>query len=235
MELGEKIKELRKERKISQDELAKGLGISFQAVSKWETGVSMPDIFLLPAIASMFGVSIDELFEYDHFKTEERIMEIVYNAAEIRGTEPKRAEEMLREALKRYPGNEILLNNLLYTIRSPARDAEVIVIAKTLAESARYDDVRYDALRILAETYSRAGKLALAEEAIEKIPEIYFTKLEVAAENLCGEKRIKAAMKQRNLSAESLIDMEKILTEEGIEPRDNYEKLHSVIDLILKG
>ena len=60
--IGETIKTLRRQRGISQEVLAQALAVSIQAVSKWETGVSLPDILLLPAISRFFGVSIDALF-----------------------------------------------------------------------------------------------------------------------------------------------------------------------------
>lgn len=56
-----KIAELRKDKGIGQQELSKVLGVSFQSVSKWETGIAMPDITLLPSIAEYFNVSVDEL------------------------------------------------------------------------------------------------------------------------------------------------------------------------------
>lgn len=56
-----KIAELRKERQIGQQELAKVLGVTYQTVSKWETGITMPDITLLPVISEYFNVSVDEL------------------------------------------------------------------------------------------------------------------------------------------------------------------------------
>ena len=56
-----RISELRKAKGISQQDLAGVLGVSFQSVSKWETGATMPDITLLPAIAEYFEVSVDEL------------------------------------------------------------------------------------------------------------------------------------------------------------------------------
>ena len=59
--LGNKIRELRKEKNISQEVLAQYLGVSFQAVSKWENGTALPDITLVPQIANFFGVSADEL------------------------------------------------------------------------------------------------------------------------------------------------------------------------------
>lgn len=64
MNIGGKIQALRKSRGITQMQLAAGLGVSFQAVSKWECGRSLPDIGLLPVIAECFSVSLDELFDY---------------------------------------------------------------------------------------------------------------------------------------------------------------------------
>lgn len=62
LKLGNTIKRLRTEKGIIQEELAEYLGVSFQAVSKWETNTKMPDITLLPKIAVFFGVRIDDLF-----------------------------------------------------------------------------------------------------------------------------------------------------------------------------
>ena len=63
MELAGKIKQLRQKANLTQEKLADELGISPQSVSKWENRVAMPDITLLPKIAEVFGVSIDELFD----------------------------------------------------------------------------------------------------------------------------------------------------------------------------
>lgn len=59
--VGLKISELRKSKNMTQMELADLMNISFQAVSNWERGSSMPDISKLPELASLFGVTIDEL------------------------------------------------------------------------------------------------------------------------------------------------------------------------------
>lgn len=60
--ISDTIRELRRQRGISQEVLASALGISIQAISKWETGNSLPDILLIPNIAKFFGITIDELF-----------------------------------------------------------------------------------------------------------------------------------------------------------------------------
>ena len=61
--IGRNISTLRKSKGLTQDGLAGELGVSFQAVSKWETGQSCPDISLIPIIADFFDISIDELFD----------------------------------------------------------------------------------------------------------------------------------------------------------------------------
>ena len=73
MNIGNQIRALRVEKKVKQDELAEYLGVSAQAVSKWETSASTPDITLLPNIATYFGVSIDELFALPEESQFERI------------------------------------------------------------------------------------------------------------------------------------------------------------------
>jgi len=62
LELGVRIRELRRRDGRTQEELAQALGVTPQAVSRWESGGSYPDMELMPAIANLFGVSIDALF-----------------------------------------------------------------------------------------------------------------------------------------------------------------------------
>ncbi|MCI5723902.1 MAG: helix-turn-helix domain-containing protein [Erysipelotrichaceae bacterium] len=64
MTLGKTIKQLRKEIFLSQEQFAAKLNITAQAVSKWENDESYPDILFLPKIAAIFGVKIDDLFDY---------------------------------------------------------------------------------------------------------------------------------------------------------------------------
>ncbi len=64
MDFNENMRCLRKQRGLTQEELAEQLNVSFQTVSKWETGVSMPDIGMLPVLADYFEISIDELLGY---------------------------------------------------------------------------------------------------------------------------------------------------------------------------
>lgn len=63
MHLGKKIRKLRFRAGLTQEQLAEKMGVSPQAVSKWENAVAMPDITALPLLAEIFGVTIDDLFD----------------------------------------------------------------------------------------------------------------------------------------------------------------------------
>ncbi len=65
MNIGRNIKQFRQQKQLTQEQVAAKLGVSYQAVSKWENGINTPDIALLPGIAALFDVTIDALFD-DH-------------------------------------------------------------------------------------------------------------------------------------------------------------------------
>lgn len=75
MELGNKIRQLRLKAGITQEDLAKEMGVTYQAISKWENNVCTPDIGLLPKLSVFFGVTVDELFD---LTTEARLTRIVH-------------------------------------------------------------------------------------------------------------------------------------------------------------
>ena len=64
LKIGQRIKAKRRERDLTQEELATILGVTKAAVSKWENGESYPDITMLPQIAQLFCMTMDELFNY---------------------------------------------------------------------------------------------------------------------------------------------------------------------------
>ena len=226
IKLGEKIKSLRKQKNISQEIFANYLGVSFQAVSKWENGNTMPDVTMIPAIASFFGVSTDELFDFNLYEIEKNVEAIVDEYSKYWDKDRHKCEQILREGLKKYPGNDILLDCLTDVLCELGRNDEVITIGKSLVESTKHDDLRFDAYRSMAEAYKAKGEYQLAKDAIEQIPEIYFTKLGVAAKLLDGEDSYEAAQKQKNISARDLVDM-LIIIGKYLKENGEIEKAHS--------
>ena len=76
IKIGENIKKFRKTSGITQEKLAEVFNVSPVAVCKWETGESYPDITLLPSIASIFEVTIDELLGYKLSEREQDLANI---------------------------------------------------------------------------------------------------------------------------------------------------------------
>lgn len=137
LNLGTKIRELRRRNGITQEALAEVLGVTSQAVSRWEANGSYPDMEIVPSIANYFGVSIDELFGY-HNDRDTKINKIIekidsYNI-KSRGDDGwvEECVLILRESLAEFPQNERLLITL----------AEVLSEAgwRTHKEWLYYDD-----------------------------------------------------------------------------------------------
>lgn len=114
--LADKLKELRKAKKISQEKLAEYLGVSYQAVSKWENGVTSPDVLLLPDIARYYGITVDELLQVERIDAD-RYIEECNSRAEKLYRDGKRVEiiPLWREAYKKLP-NDIRVKAMLMSI-----------------------------------------------------------------------------------------------------------------------
>jgi transcriptional regulator with XRE-family HTH domain len=110
MTIGQIIKKLRKERNLTQEELAEQLNITPQAVSKWENEAGLPDISQIVPIASVFGVSTDVLFGTFETSDEIEVKKILEAAYSLKG---RTAYDTLQEGLRRYPNNMWLLMNTL--------------------------------------------------------------------------------------------------------------------------
>ena len=105
MEIGNQIRQFRTRRGVTQEELAEYLGVTPQAVSKWERGVATPDIGMLPEISAYFGVTIDELFALSDETRMERIQNMLWDVRYLNPVEVASAREFLLEKANREPGN----------------------------------------------------------------------------------------------------------------------------------
>ncbi len=210
MNIGTKIRELRKEKKMTQEELAEYLHISSQAVSKWETGASSPDIDTLPKLAICFGTSLDNLLDFDQSKLDAAIEAILAESGRG-GNDPAKSEAILRKALEKYPNNDLLLTCILEDMeqqnRDGSRNAEIIEIGERILGCTTDDSNRIDVYRAMAETYHKMGEQAMAEQYLEKIPGVHFMYYEIAAAIKRGPERIKNVECAEDLCIEKLICM----------------------------
>lgn len=123
--IGMKIRELRHRDGRTQEMLADALGITSQAVSRWESGGSYPDMEMIPSIANYFGITIDELFGYQNDR-EQKILAILEKTKSgfrstggFLGVETpvlRECLEILRAANEEFPGEKRILLRLADTL-----------------------------------------------------------------------------------------------------------------------
>ncbi|MBQ8640806.1 MAG: helix-turn-helix transcriptional regulator [Clostridia bacterium] len=114
LHLGETIRQLRLRDGRTQEDLADALGITCQAVSRWEKGGAYPDLESIPAIANFFGISIDELFGYENEREKkiDALTERIYEMNRQNNGRDVCMDECIRlarEGVAEFPGNEKLM------------------------------------------------------------------------------------------------------------------------------
>lgn len=121
LNLGQKIRELRRRDGRTQETLAEAIGVTSQAVSRWEMGGGYPDMEMIPAIANYFGVSIDELFGYENDR--EKKIDAIIKKIDSFSIQSRSDDEwideclsILREGIAEFPQNERLLITLADTL-----------------------------------------------------------------------------------------------------------------------
>ena len=117
MTMGQIIKKLRKGRGFTQEELAERLGVTYQAISKWENDSGMPDISQIVPLATIFDVSTDFLFGIDRTSETEEALKIVSTANSIQEYGKLdtylKSYDILMDGLKKYPNNYIITYNCM--------------------------------------------------------------------------------------------------------------------------
>ncbi len=164
VKIGAIIKRLRTENNITQDTLANALGVTPQAISRWESEGGYPDIEFLPTLADFFAVSTDELLGYRRSEREEELARVKKEMARI--SEVGTIEERLafaRNANSKYPADYEIKENLaccLYYIwdenRSPDLLQEIENLCSSVVEECRDEDIRYDAINLLVGIYGES-------------------------------------------------------------------------------
>lgn len=110
MQIGQVIRQYRKEKDMTQEELANRLGVTAPAVNKWENGGSMPDIMLLAPIARLLGISLDTLLSFREELTQEEIQDFIYTLnTMLRERSFKEAFAYAKEKITQYPNCEPLI------------------------------------------------------------------------------------------------------------------------------
>lgn len=164
--LGEKLKSLRKKHDLTQEQLAERLGVSFQAISKWETNAAVPDISMFPVLANFYRVTTDELLGVDITLANEKIEQYGCEVYRLLGEwKLEEAVDQARRACNEFPGSDDLrfllahtLEQAQHVIRTREENlSEAISILEKILETSTDTGGRIACHAALARLYKNSG------------------------------------------------------------------------------
>ncbi len=177
IKIGAIIKKLRAENNITQDTLATAIGVTPQAISRWESEGGYPDIELLPALADFFSVSTDELLGYKLSEREQELANIKKEMeclAEVGSVEERVA--YARNAFAHYPNDYEIRDHLavcLYFVWEETHDEalfkEIESLLGSVANECTDENTRYDAINTLIILYGEVKQSEKAKEWVNRL------------------------------------------------------------------
>lgn len=179
--IGANIRRLRRERNLTQEEVAAHLGVSFQSISKWERGDGYPDITMLPALAHYFGTSVDELLGAGELTRKEHYARINSEWAENNRTGMHHENVLLmRSALKEFPNDALLLVQLSTSLEKlgGSEEEQRENLRKSIAVQEQIlrgedSEVRNATQFNICFAYMKNGEPAKAIAQAKKLPNLY--------------------------------------------------------------
>jgi len=196
--IGETIKRIRRERDLTQEEVASHLGISFQSISKWERGDGYPDITMLPALANYFGISVDELLGMDELAQKGKYDEInkIWSENNKAGLHRENVN-LMRQALKTFPNNALLLVQLSTSLEKLDGTAdekrkylrESLAVQEQILRYGEDSEVRGATLYNICFAYWKLGEYDKALEQARKLPNLYKARENALVYFLQGEEK----------------------------------------------
>ena len=224
IKIGEKIRLLRKKNDVTQDKLADYLGVTPQAVSRWESGVCYPDMNALPSIADYFSVSMDELLCYTGVQKATKVKEYLAEVEHLLDRDKiTETLELLRRAMAEIPSDHSLqleaagvlsmYADMLEENGSGERVeaavtavlSEAVSLCRHILEDCTDDGLRDETKKTLCNIYAhQLGDLTQAEEIADQLHGMDVCREIIRATMLTGDIAFEQAQKNLILFADNI-------------------------------
>ncbi len=186
MSIGTTIKRLRREKNMTQEDLAGYLGITSRAVSQWECDRTAPDISWLPVLASVFDVSADVLLEIEGGRRASDINAFLSEYDRLSHEGKQKEKFVLTEGMyKKYPNDFRVMEKYLFELFNDPNypeepfgeeihKEELYKLCGEILDKCTIQKIRYSAMEVMSVLYLNDGMTKKAEEICTELPESYF-------------------------------------------------------------
>lgn len=184
--ISENLKYLRKEKNLTQEEVAEMIGVSAQSVSKWERGDTFPDITLLPALANFYKTSVDAIIGMDKINDIQTKATVFTEGHKyISKGDINSAIEVYSEALKIFPNDKGIMSDLAMSLALDGdreKLSQAIALCERVLSDSQGDKVHHTTRAALCFMYLKVGEKEKAVTAAQELPHIRESRESVLAQ-----------------------------------------------------
>ena len=257
LKIGKRIKNLRNRDDVTQEKLADAIGVTSQAISKWENEIGYPDIEYITPIANFFNVTIDELFGHDKGENENKIKKYCEKFDEMHRNweDVNERIDLMRQALAEFPADEKLLVRLatalwykwchesdvdwysnvdgkwVYDVRKRKSHngwEEPAKIMEELLATSVDDEIRSECRNVLIRLYGEVGEKEKVYKLAEYCPDCKASNLFAAFSGIDDEE---ARVNSQSLLQGGLSRLRVHIPRQTTDPMIKAKAIEKVIDL----